>query len=81
MNRFAVLTLLVATSIAWSVPAKAQSTNVAKFARQSKKASKQAVKDQRKLWKQYLKAQRQSLKNANRQTKYRKTLARTRSPH
>ena len=66
MNRFAVFTMLIASSVPWSMPAKAQSTGVAKFARQSNKASKKAAKDQRKTWKQYVKAQRASSKNANR---------------
>jgi hypothetical protein len=80
MNRIAVFTLLVTSSLSWSIPAKAIDTGVAKFARQSQKASKQAAKDQRKLTKQYLKAQRQSVKNANRQTRYR-TPAKARLPH
>ncbi len=70
MKRIAVLTLLVASSVSWPIPAKAQDTGVLKYARQSKKASKRAAKEQRKLWKKYMKAQRQSAKNANRHTKH-----------
>jgi hypothetical protein len=70
MSRIVLFTLLVTSSVSWSMPAKAQSTGVAKYARQSGKASKNAAKEQRKLWKQYMKAQRESVKNANRHTKY-----------
>ena len=70
MNRIVVFTLLVASSVSWSIPAKAQSTGVAKYARQSRKASKNAAKEQRKAWKKYMKAQRESVKKANRHTRY-----------
>jgi hypothetical protein len=79
MNRIIVFTLLVASSISWSIPAKAQSIGASKFARQSPKASKKAAKDQRKAWKKYVKAQRASAKNANRHTRY-STRASTHSP-
>jgi hypothetical protein len=71
MNRIVVFTLLVASSVSWSIPAKAQSTGVAKYARQSRTASKNAAKEQRKAWKKYMKAQRESVKKANRQTRNR----------
>jgi hypothetical protein len=70
MNRIAVFMLLVASTISWSMPIKAQSTGVAKYARQSRKASKSAANEQRKAMKMYVKAQRQSAKKANRQTRY-----------
>ena len=73
MNRIAVFTLLVALSVSWSIPAKAQSTGVAKYARQSRKASKKAAKDQRKTWKKYVKAQREAVKKGNRHTRSRTT--------
>lgn len=71
MKRIAVFTLLAAFSVPWSIPVKAQSTGVAKYAAQSWKASKQAAKEQRKLRKKYLKAQRQAAKQANRQPRNR----------
>lgn len=79
MNRIAVFTLLAALSLSWSIPVKAQSTGVARYARQSRKASKKAAKEQRKLRKKYVKAQREAAKKANRQTGYR-TPARARLP-
>jgi hypothetical protein len=71
MNRIAVFTLLVALSVSWSIPAKAQGTGAAEYARQSRKLNKKAAKEQRKAWKKYAKAQRKDLKRANRRTGYR----------
>jgi hypothetical protein len=71
MNRIAVFTLLAALSVSWSIPAKAQDTGVAEYARQSRKANKKAAKEQRKAWKKYVKAQRKGVKKANRHTTYR----------
>jgi uncharacterized lipoprotein NlpE involved in copper resistance len=66
MKRIAAFTLLVALSVSWSIPAKAQGTGVAEYARQSRKADKKAAKIQRKAVKKYVKAQRKALKKANR---------------
>jgi hypothetical protein len=71
MNRLAVFTLLAALSVSWSVPAKAQDTGVAEYARKSRKADKKAAKEQRKTVKKYVKAQRKAGRKANRHTKYR----------
>jgi hypothetical protein len=71
MNRISVFTLLVALSVFGSIPAKAQDTGVAEYARQSRKANKKAAKEQRKAWKKYAKAQRKALKKTNRHTRYR----------
>ena len=51
MNRISVFTLLVALSVFGSIPAQAQDTGVAEYARQSRKANKKAAKEQRKAWK------------------------------
>jgi len=76
MKRIAVLTLLVALSVAWSIPAKAQHMSVAESARQSRKADKKqqkmnrkAAKKQRKATKKYEKAQRKAEKKANHRSK------------
>jgi hypothetical protein len=66
MNRIAVFALLVALSVSWSMPAKAQGTGVAEYARQSREADKKAAKKQRKVAKKYVKAQRKAVKKANR---------------
>jgi hypothetical protein len=75
MNRIAVFALLAALSVSWSVPAKAQDTGVAEYARQSRKANKKAAKEQRKARKKYVKAQRKAqrkaVKKANHHPKYR----------
>jgi hypothetical protein len=71
MNRIAVFTLLAALSVSWSLPAKAQSTGVAEYARKSRKANKKAAKQQQKAWKKYAKAQRKAGKKTNRHTGYR----------
>jgi len=72
MKRIAVLTLLVALSVAWSIPAKAQQMSVAESARQSRKANKKqqkmnrkVAKKQQKATKKYEKAQRKAAKKAN----------------
>jgi hypothetical protein len=81
MKRIAVFTLLAALSVAWSMPAKAQSPGVAEYARNSterdKKMAKQenkrlkkASKKQRKAMKKYAKAQRKAAKKANRHGTY-----------
>ena len=66
LKRIAVFTLLVALSVSWSIPAKAQSPGVAEYLRQSRKADKKAAKVQRKAMKKYVKAQRKAIKKANR---------------
>jgi Ni/Co efflux regulator RcnB len=81
MKRIAVLTLLAVLSLAWSIPAKAQSPGVAEYARNSrerdKKLAKQenrrlkkASKKQRKAMKKYSKARRKTAKKANRRGTY-----------
>ena len=76
MKRIAVLTLLVALSVAWSIPARAQYMSVAESARQSRKADKKqqkmnrkAAKKQQKATKKYEKAQRKAAKKANQRAK------------
>jgi hypothetical protein len=71
MDRIAIFTLLVALAVSWSIPARAQDTGVAEYARQSRKGNKKAAKEQRKTWKKYVKAQRKALKKSNRHTRYR----------
>ena len=65
MKRIAVFTLLVALSVACSLPAKAQHMSVAESARQSRKADKK----QQKATKKYEKAQRKAAKKANHRAK------------
>jgi hypothetical protein len=79
MKRIAAFMLLIISSIAWVMPAKAQNTGALKYA-QTEKSSKKAAKDQRKMMKRYAKAQRASAKRANRHTKYR-TPSRASLPH
>jgi len=76
MKRIAVFTLLVAMSVAWSIPAKAQRMSAAESARQSRKAEKKqqkmhrkAAKKQQKAMKKYQKAQRKANKNGNRRAR------------
>jgi hypothetical protein len=80
MKRIAVFTLLAALSVAWSIPAKAQSPGVAEYARNSrefdKKSSaqqnkklKKASRKQQKAMKKYSKSQRKAAKKANRHAK------------
>src|SRR5260370_34059747 len=71
MSRIAAFTLLVAMSVSWSIPAKAQGTGVAEYVRQTRKANKKAAKEYRKAQKKYVKAQRKALKTANRHTSFR----------
>jgi hypothetical protein len=66
MNRIAAFALLVALSAAWPMPAKAQGTGVAEYARQSREADKRAARQQRKAMKKYAKAQRKAAKKAKR---------------
>jgi len=80
MIRIAGFMLLVALSVSWSIPVRAQGDGVAEYARHSRKANKQAAKQQRKAWKKYAKAQRKAGKKANRRTGYR-TPASTRITH
>jgi Ni/Co efflux regulator RcnB len=81
MKRIAVFALLAVLSLAWSIPAKAQSPGVAEYARNSrerdKKLAKQenrrlkkASKKQRKAMKKYSKARRKTAKKANRRGTY-----------
>jgi hypothetical protein len=71
MNRIAVLALLTGLSASWPVTAKAQDNGVAKYLRDSPKASKKAAKQQRKAWKKFAKAQRKAVKQGNRQARSR----------
>jgi hypothetical protein len=68
-NRIAAFTLLVALSASCSLPAKAQDTGVAEYARHSREADKKAGRQYRKTMKKYAKAQRKAAKKANRQTR------------
>jgi len=45
MKRTAFFTLLIALSVAWSIPAKTQSPGVAEYARQSMVAGQETAKD------------------------------------
>jgi hypothetical protein len=80
MKRIAVFTLLAALSVAWSMPARAQSPGVAEYARNSRefdkksakaqnKKLKKASKKQQKARKKYSKSQQKAAKKANRQAK------------
>ena len=73
MKRIASFTLLVALSVPWSIPVKAQRISVAEGARRSRKAdkkqkktNKKAAKKQRKAMKKSAKAQRKANEKANR---------------
>jgi hypothetical protein len=77
MKRIAIFTLLLALTVAWLIPAKAESTGAEENTQQSQKAankatkkqqqmSKKAAKQQRKAMKKYDKAQRKLIENANR---------------
>jgi hypothetical protein len=74
MKPFAVCTLLLALSLAWSIPAEAQRISVAENARQSADAARKQqktlrkdAKRQRKAMKKSERAQRKALKKAKRQ--------------
>ncbi|HYA62016.1 MAG TPA: hypothetical protein VED66_02365 [Candidatus Sulfotelmatobacter sp.] len=76
MKRIAAFTLLIALSVAWSVPTKAQGTGAAEYARQTQKANKKqqkmnkrAAKQQRKTVKKYQKAQRKAAKKQRKAAK------------
>ena len=78
MKRIAVLTLLVALGVAWSIPAKAQRMSVEENARQSRKADKKqqkmnrkAAKKQQKGMKKYEKAQRRAQRKADKKANHR----------
>jgi hypothetical protein len=77
VKRIAVFTLLLASSLAWSIPARAQSPGVAEYARESRETSKKVAKKQNRMFKKaskkqrkamnkYAKAQRKAAKRANR---------------
>jgi hypothetical protein len=73
MKRIAALSLLVALSVPWPIPVKAQRISVAEGERRSRKANKKqekinkkAAKKQRKAVKKAAKAQRKADKKANR---------------
>jgi len=75
MKRTVLFTLLVALSVAWSMPAKAQSPGVAEYARQSavaarkqQKTYRKAAKKQQKAMKTYAKAQRKAAKKEAKKT-------------
>jgi hypothetical protein len=77
VKRFALFSLLVTLSIAWSMPIKAQEgmtgaeygrqtqIEAKKAAKQQRKLMKKALKQQQKAREKYLKAQRRAAKNAN----------------
>src|SRR5208282_3370283 len=79
MKRIAVFTLLLAWSVAWSLPAKPQGISVAentpesreaaknqqKAMKKNEKARRKSAKNQRKAMKKYEKTQRKLVKNAN----------------
>ncbi|HKN77000.1 MAG TPA: hypothetical protein VJW94_17615 [Candidatus Acidoferrum sp.] len=80
MKRIAILTLLAASSVVWSMPAKAQSPGVAEYAANSRefdkksakaenKRLKKASKKQQRAMKKYSKAQRKAAKKVNRRAK------------
>ena len=76
MKRIVAFMLLVALSVAGSIPAQAQRISPEENARQSGKAAKRqqkmlnkANKKQRKAMKKYAKAQRKATKKANRRYK------------
>jgi hypothetical protein len=62
MKRTALFTLLVALSVACSIPAKAQSPGVAEYARQSMVAAKKQQKMNRKAAKKQQKTNRKAAK-------------------
>lgn len=78
VKRIAVFALLVAFSIAWSMPAKAQEgmtgaeygrrtqIEAKKAAKEQRRVFKKAAKKQRKAMKKYVKAQRKAARKANR---------------
>jgi len=74
MKRTALFQLLVALTVAWSIPTKAQSPGVAEYARQMVEAKKQqktnrkAAKKQQKAMKKYEKAQRKAAKKEAKKT-------------
>ena len=71
MNRIAVLALLAALTVSWSIPTKAQGTGAREYAHRSKKANKKAAKEFRKAQKKSVKEQRKAAKNANHRTGHR----------
>jgi uncharacterized membrane protein (DUF106 family) len=73
MKRIAVFMLMIALSVACSIPAQAQRTTTAENMRRSRQAAKdqqkmlkKADKKQRKAMKKYEKAQRKAVKKQNR---------------
>jgi uncharacterized protein HemX len=79
MKRIAAFVLLLALSLAGSIPVHAQRMTPEQNARQSRKAAKKqqkflnkANKKQRKAMKKYEKAQRKATKRANKQLKQRR---------
>jgi hypothetical protein len=78
MKRIAVLVLLIAVSVAWSVPTQAQRENrsigengieARKAAKQQRKSVNKNAKRQRKLMKKYQKAQRKAAKQQQRRSR------------
>ena len=78
MKRLAIFLVLIATSVAWSIPAHAQreNTSIGENGREARKAAKQqrksvnkAAKKQRKAMKKYQKAQRKQARNAQHRSK------------
>jgi hypothetical protein len=75
MKRAALFTLLVALSVAWSIPAEAQSPGVAEYAHQSmvaakkqQKINRKVAKKQQKAMKKYEKTQRKAAKKEAKKT-------------
>ena len=78
MKRLAIFLVLIATSVAWSIPAHAQreNTSIGENGREARRAAKQqrksvnkAAKKQRKAMKKYQKAQRKQARNAQHRSK------------
>ncbi|HXP42189.1 MAG TPA: hypothetical protein VN833_18190 [Candidatus Acidoferrales bacterium] len=62
MKRIAALMLLLASSVAWSMPRKTERTNIGENGREARKAAKQ----QRKATKKVAKKQRKAMKRSQR---------------
>ena len=73
MKRIAAFILLLASSIAWSLPGKTENRSIGENAREAKRAAKQQqkasrkiAKRQRKAMKKYQKAQRKATRRTGR---------------
>ena len=87
MRRMAVFILLTVLSVAWSMPAEAQSKRVARYGHQSQKAAQKAAekqqkenekaaRKQQKTIKKYEKKQRRAAKNANHHSRSARSVSR-----